>query len=85
MCFAAGSYLALGSLIVYIVSYYRIILKYDVDENTFMSLYPLLLIFNTIFFVIANKMIDYFNGQSKLVASIIGFFGISLCYLSVLV
>jgi len=33
--FAGGASLAFGSLVVYIVSYYRIILKYNVDENTF--------------------------------------------------
>jgi hypothetical protein len=33
--FATGASLAFGSLVVYIVSYYRIILEYNVDENTF--------------------------------------------------
>jgi len=35
MCFAAGSSLAVGSLVTYIVSYYRMILKYDINEDTF--------------------------------------------------
>jgi len=35
MCFVAGSILAFGSLVPYIVSYYRMILKYDINEDTF--------------------------------------------------
>ena len=83
LCFAACSSLALGTLIVYIVSYYRVILQYDVDENTFMSLFPLLLVFNTVFFFIANRFIDRLG--SRIVASLIGFFGISLCFLSIMI
>ena len=84
MCFAAGSSLAIGNLITYIVSYHRIILKYNINEDTFQPLFPLVMTFNTIFFVIANKMVDVFNGQSKPVAAIFATFGLTLCYLSIL-
>ena len=39
--------------------------------------------FNTLVFAVANRLVDYFDGQSKPVAAIFSTFGLSLCYLSI--
>jgi MFS family permease len=83
--FATGASIAFGSLVVYIVSYYRIVLEYTVDEDTFQPLFPLLMISNTLAFALAGKMVDMFDGQSKPVAAIFATFGITLCFLSILI
>ena len=73
--------MALGSLIVYIVSYYKKGLMFD--ELTADSFYPILptsIIFATTLFPVSNKLVDFFVGKSKPVILIVSFFGLSLQY-----
>ena len=56
-----GCQLALGSLIVYIVSYYKKGLEYEgVNGDTFYPILPMSIIYATSLFPVSNKMIDYF-------------------------
>ena len=49
-----GNVIALGAIIDYIVSYFRIVLKYDVNEDNFNYMLPVTLALKTIFFMVGN-------------------------------
>ena len=76
--------LCVGSLIPYIVSLYRLHLKYDVNYDTFQPLQALTEILAAVSFPIANYLIDYvFNHRSRPVIFIGALIGIPLLYYSI--
>jgi hypothetical protein len=73
-----GNQLSLGSLIVYIVSYYRIGLSEDISPDFFYPILVFSIIYATMLFPVSNMLIDYFNNQSKPVIVIVASIGLSL-------
>jgi hypothetical protein len=60
-----GCQLALGSLIVYIVSYYRKGLEYDLDADFFYPILPVSVMYATAFFPVSNRLVTLAGNQSK--------------------
>lgn len=60
-----GGQLAMGNVTVYFVSYYRLVLGYEVDDDTFYPMAPILVILSSVFYPIGNLVINYFNDQSR--------------------
>ena len=54
-----GCQLALGSLIVYIVSYYRKGLEYDLGADYFYPILPASVIYATALFPFSNRLVTY--------------------------
>ena len=76
-----GSAMAMGSLIVYMVSYFRIVRKYNVNEDSFFPLLPMIVTIASIAFPVANHMIDNrFDGRSRPVCAIFSFVGLALIF-----
>jgi MFS family permease len=75
-----GTVLALGSMNVYITSYFRQSLEYDVNQDLFDKMLPLCLIFTTLTYPIGNRLVDTFDGQSRPVIVIGAILGLSMFY-----
>ena len=71
--------MAMGSLVVYMVSYFRIVRKHDVSEDSFFALLPLIVTIASVAFPIANHYIDSkFDGRSRPVLIICAGVGLAL-------
>ena len=57
-----GSQLAMGNMTVYFVSYFRYVKGYDVNEDSFYSIQPLMVLIATLFYPLGNMAVDKFNG-----------------------
>lgn len=78
-----GAQLVLGNITVYFSSYYWHVLGYDVYDDTFYVIGPMIMIFSCVGFPLANLAIDYCGGQSRPViamAALIFFVCYYLCY-----
>lgn len=79
-----GSAMAMGSLIVYMVSYYRVVRKFNVDEDSFFPLLPLIVTIASIAFPVANHLIDSrFGGRSTPVCALFALVGLLLIFTTV--
>lgn len=80
----SGLALCVGAVIPYMVSLYRLHLKYDVNYDTFQPMQALTEILAAVSFPISNYMIDHvFSRHSRPVIFIGGILGLSLLYYSV--
>ena len=78
-----GSVLAIGSNIVYIISFYRKALKYDVDEDTFFPIASINMIVSSLAMPLSMKAISLFGNRVKPVLAISNTLGIGMllsCY-----
>lgn len=80
----AGLPYAFGNVIPYIVSYFRMYLKYDVEFDTFYPMIFITEISSSIIYPFANYLVTKrFNDRSRPPLIIGGSIGISLLFLSV--
>lgn len=80
----SGLALCLGAVLPYIVSLYRMHLKYDVNYDTFQPMQALTEIFASVSFPISNYLIDkHFRRHSRPVILLGGLLGLSLLFFSV--
>lgn len=80
----SGLALCVGAVSPYIVSFYRMHLRYDVDYDTFQPLQALTELISAASYPIANYLIDHlFDRHSRPVVFIGAVFGLALLYLCV--
>lgn len=72
-----GTLLALGSMNVYMLSYFRMSLHYDVNADLFDKMLPMCILFNIFTFPIGSYLVEWF-GQSRPVIMIGAVVGLSL-------
>ena len=73
---------ALGSIVPYIVSYFRISLGCDVSNETFEFLLPLVMIITTLWYPIANFLADSVSPRTIIIcASVFGLAALYSCAL----
>jgi len=60
-----GAQLALGNTSVYFTSYYRYTLGYDVNQDFFYPMQPLIVILASLFFPLGNWLMDVIGNKSR--------------------
>ena len=73
-----GTILALGSMNVYMLSYYHESQHYKVNADLFNRMLPLVYIFSMMCYPVGNFLVDFFHGQSRPVIMIAAFIGLSM-------